>query len=988
MRKILTLLLLSFVTYISNAQADLICLRVTTAQTTIARGDYFFLNFKVKNQGTTSAGLSHAYIFLTDSITGTSDYLSLVSVEAIAAGDSSSNYDFVYPIPYNVNVGRKYIKVIVNSLQEVNETNTLNNTKYSQKTFNIPNYYGGQQNLPYPVILMHGLNGNDTTWFPFLADVQSYYGYSYGGNFDFCLNQDGDSSYSYLTTDVKNWTDTNQLVAADFYTINFDMNNIGNKYAASSKSNQSAIVKQGLAMQQAIKKVLSLTGKDKVILAGHSMGGLTCREYLQNTYRWQPDGKHHIAKLLTNGTPHGGSNSTSFGLGAGGIDEKSEAVRDLRRTYFFGGNGVYLYGGIESYSNIKNNILINYHNVDVNCDGIDNSGLYITGINYKTFPSDLSYSCIIGEDPSTLLCGVTSEACDGVVNLTSANLNNYLSVYADTFNCKKSGSSLSSPLHIELPRQTDFMMKGLDESNEYNTSYSINTDKIYFANFSVQSKAGYSYDFDDYILSSPCDGNMNFKLYNIPLSQCYYRILDTSYNTIYKDSTKGKNYVEFNKILKKGKYYIEVYCKPDETAWYFPYAFKIIVQPVLPIAGRIITPKVTPIKNVFTKMYKDSIATQLSDATGKYSFTLSKIGNYTLRPTKNNDITKANGINATDVLFTQRHILNTTKLNSAYKLIAADVNGDKVVNATDVLRIKRLILGTDTTFTKGTGVNKVDRLWEFVNSAYVFPDTTNPFPFKDSISFTNLTSNKINQTFIGVKLGDVNYDWNPAVAKQSTVNSIQLIANFESKVVNGELRIPITVKNFKDIVAMQYTLHFNNKDYEFVGIENNKLEIDFNSKQANQNGNISFLWTDKNAVERSLEDGADLFVLVLRSTVDRRPLTDLQLTINNSITDIAAWDKDYKPHNIFLSKRETPQTTNIEQWTIYPNPTKGLVNLYVETLIGKGSIVITDLYGKTVKTQNLSMGTNTVNIANLSKGMYFVSTITNEGKTTKKLVVE
>jgi hypothetical protein len=34
------------------------------------------------------------------------------------------------------------------------------------------------------------------------------------------------------------------------------------------------------------------------------------------------------------------------------------------------------------------------------------------------------------------------------------------------------------------------------------------------------------------------------------------------------------------------------------------------------------------------------------------------------------------------------------------------------------------------------------------------------------------------------------------------------------------------------------------------------------------------------------------------------------------------------------------------------------------------------------------MGTNTVDIANLSKGMYFVSTITNEGKTTKKLIVE
>ena len=62
---------------------------------------------------------------------------------------------------------------------------------------------------------------------------------------------------------------------------------------------------------------------------------------------------------------------------------------------------------------------------------------------------------------------------------------------------------------------------------------------------------------------------------------------------------------------------------------------------------------------------------------------------------------------------------------------------------------------------------------------------------------------------------------------------------------------------------MQYTLHFDNSKYEFVGIENIKLDIDFNQKQCNQNGNISFLWTDKNAVERTLEDGTELFTLVL-----------------------------------------------------------------------------------------------------------------------------
>jgi hypothetical protein len=76
------------------------------------------------------------------------------------------------------------------------------------------------------------------------------------------------------------------------------------------------------------------------------------------------------------------------------------------------------------------------------------------------------------------------------------------------------------------------------------------------------------------------------------------------------------------------------------------------------------------------------------------------------------------------------------------------------------------------------------------------------------------------------------------------------------------------------------------------------------------------------------------------------------------------------------------------EFLIYPNPAKAYINLNIETLIGKGSIVVTDLYGKVAKTQLLSMGTNTVNISNLSKGFYLVSIITSEGKTTKKLIVE
>ncbi len=80
--------------------------------------------------------------------------------------------------------------------------------------------------------------------------------------------------------------------------------------------------------------------------------------------------------------------------------------------------------------------------------------------------------------------------------------------------------------------------------------------------------------------------------------------------------------------------------------------------------------------------------------------------------------------------------------------------------------------------------------------------------------------------------------------------------------------------------------------------------------------------------------------------------------------------------------------TSSKDFTLYPNPARSTVSLQVEKLVGAGTIVVTDLYGKQVKTQALSMGTNTIDISNLAKGFYLVSTITEQGKTTKKLVVE
>lgn len=161
-------------------------------------------------------------------------------------------------------------------------------------------------------------------------------------------------------------------------------------------SNQAAIYKQGKALKTMITLVLSLENTDKVILIGHSMGGLSIREYLQRTddgttgtpHTWWVDPNdsigHKVAKVVTTGTPHGGSNYLNL-LQSLIPDPNSEAIRDLRYKYLSylseppdpsTDNGVYLFGGTETFNDMHTQ---GFYNYDINCDGDEIDQIY--GIN-------------------------------------------------------------------------------------------------------------------------------------------------------------------------------------------------------------------------------------------------------------------------------------------------------------------------------------------------------------------------------------------------------------------------------------------------------------------------------------------------------------------------------------------------------------------------------------------------------------------------------
>jgi pimeloyl-ACP methyl ester carboxylesterase len=327
---------------------------------------------------------------------------------------------------------------------------------------------------PYPIIFVHGLNSNDSTWkesIDYITDITEFTNpYSNNGIFYAVLNISSGTNYS---DDVKTSFSNlhNNLNNNDIYCVNFnnaydsETNNIllhqDQNADNESESNESAIAKQGYALGIMIDSVLNKTGAEKVILFGHSMGGLAIREYLQKTdatgrHIWwiDPDDNeygHKVAKVVTFGTPHGGSDLSDvpsiLSDWLSDIDTKSEAVRDLRNSNDDEDDAIYLFGDNENIS-----FVTNPYNMDVNCDGDEVDD--IKGLNNEIFNQNIEYTWITSKW-TIFFDG------DGVVKLK----NQYVHSIGDTLKTDK--------LHTDEPKDTYSVVRGLDEPDNSALAYQL-----------------------------------------------------------------------------------------------------------------------------------------------------------------------------------------------------------------------------------------------------------------------------------------------------------------------------------------------------------------------------------------------------------------------------------------------------------------------------------------------------------------------------------
>lgn len=439
----------------------------------------------------------------------------------------------------------------------------------------------GSIKIPYPIIFIHGLDSDANTWNETTDFMDTHFNFTFGGRLDFNLNNDNSNSTSNKLfwssngpqgTDIAQWSTT--LVNGDYYFLNFAVGSDGsfapsNLSSLNVLSNEAAIAKQGAALARAIQQVMDITGRDKVILMGHSMGGLCAREYLQNPENWtEPNLNHHVAKLITTGTPHGGYTGANFIIT--GINSSSEAYRDLRKEYSNNNSGVFLFGGYENTSIIGNS----FYNNDINCNGSNNDGSNIQGLNQKNLPTNtVDFAYIMGNCTNCLISQGTILG-DGVVRLENSNLSNFYFLPNHKNEFLYTASAVTE-IHSDLPKQTYQNMQGLDEPNEFNLAYGVDFGNTYKGFTTAQPAGGYTTDWDDYKFVAQGNGNLILTIGNSSTNNITVAIYNSSFQTQGQVYTipNGTNQVSIP--LTAGQYYLEINGTPSLTSYLYPYIFSM-----------------------------------------------------------------------------------------------------------------------------------------------------------------------------------------------------------------------------------------------------------------------------------------------------------------------------------------------------------------------------------------------------------------------------
>ncbi len=313
-------------------------------------------------------------------------------------------------------------------------------------------------------------------------------------------------------------------------------------------------------------------------------------------------------------------------------------------------------------------------------------------------------------------------------------------------------------------------------------------------------------------------------------------------------------------------------------------------------------------------------AQAVNEAYGFYYFNGVEGGyNYSVQPEKNDD--PLNGVSTFDLVLISKHILGISPLSSPYKLIAADINNSGTITTFDIVELRKLILFINTEFPHNTS-------WRFIDADFTFPLSNDPFSstFPEFYSINNLSENKMDVHFTGIKIGDVNGSvqaHNLLDADSRNAQRLPLVVEDQLVEAGESVEVSFQAADFKNIEGFQLSLGFDQQllELEEIGQTTQLTGLtreSFGTALVDK-GVLTMSWFDSKPTSK--DDGAALFSLRFRAKATA--LLSKALHLADGYTSAEAYPAGAAPLGLQLQFEQPLQSLPQADFQLFqnrPNP--------------------------------------------------------------------
>jgi len=376
-----------------------------------------------------------------------------------------------------------------------------------------------------------------------------------------------------------------------------------------------------------------------------------------------------------------------------------------------------------------------------------------------------------------------------------------------------------------------------------------------------------------------------------------------------------------------------------------------------PIAGRIATEDGQFIEDVEVELSTDGVIgfpfNQMSTPSGDYAFYNNPMYlDYEVAGAKNDNY--MNGVSTLDLVLIQKHLLGIASLNSPYKVIAADVNGDANVSAIDLIELRKLILGIYLELPTNDS-------WRFVDAYQTWANNLSPFPFTEVLDVNYLTTSMMNEDFVGVKIGDVNntvivsFDEN---ADNRTDGQFDFVVDQQAYKNGDRVVVEFKGSDALDLIGFQFTM--TAKSMNLLNVNAGALNVTMDNF-AVHNEQIVSSWNEVSSKDISKDE----VLFTMEFEAQKSGLISDLFYFNNAIASSEIYSAEGNTiEELGLQVRNGEELT--EQFKLFQNEPNPFLN---QTVIGFelpsasiATINVYDVTGKVIKsiTNDYAKGYNQV----------------------------